>query len=247
MSRYIVDGNALFLTTTETAWRRASASHFAGGGLVIAIGYPIHGKLYDGKRRSVDMTSPTRELISGYGKADVFLDFIEKFVRPAVKTRFPHTTITREALYGHSYGGLLALNALFTRPSSFDCYMASSPSIWWNDRCILEEAKNFMANKRSFGQVSPSLMVFWGSLESNPHRWDDETLDHYESRKQMASDLRMADNAIELCRMLEGCEQLHSCLAHEYDGEKHTSAMACSVGRSLTMFFEDWPFHVCAR
>ncbi|KAJ6179192.1 esterase [Penicillium mononematosum] len=28
---YIVDGNALFLTATEAAWRCAPASHFAGG------------------------------------------------------------------------------------------------------------------------------------------------------------------------------------------------------------------------
>ncbi|GFF38568.1 ferri-bacillibactin esterase BesA [Aspergillus lentulus] len=240
---YLVDGNALFLTATEAAWRRAAASHFAGGGIIVAIGYPLNGKLYDARRRSLDLTPLTASKIPGYGGADLFLDFIENSVRPAVKTRFPRVTLAREALYGHSYGGLLALHALFTRPRSFDCYMASSPSIWWNSLCILHEARAFVENEKVSDDKSRSLMVSWGSLEQNPLQWANEPLDHYEARKQTAADLRMAGNALDLCAMLQGCSQLHAVIKTEYEGEDHTSVMSCSLSRSLTMFFEDWPFH----
>lgn len=233
----------MFLTATETAWRRAASSHFAGGGIIVAVGYPLTGKLYDAKRRSHDLTPPTPTPIPGYGGADMFLDFIENRVRPAVRARFPKMTISREALYGHSYGGLFALHALFTRPSSFDCYMASSPSIWWNSKCILQEATVFLEKENDSEEKSPSLMVFWGSFEQKPPQWDNEPLDHYEGRKQMASDLRMADNASDLCGILRGCERLHTVLVNEFDGEEHTSVMPCSMSRSLTMFFEDWPLH----
>ncbi|PWY96093.1 putative hydrolase of the alpha/beta superfamily [Aspergillus sclerotioniger CBS 115572] len=247
---YIVDGNALFLTATEAAWRRAASSHFAGGGIIVAVGYPLTGKLYDARRRSLDLTPPTDGPIPGYGGADVFLDFITNKVRPAVKAQFPQLTCSREALYGHSYGGLLALYALFTRPDSFHCYMASSPSIWWNSRCILKEARAFLGQQQEQQERKadgsppikpPSLMTFFGSFEQNPPQWADEPLDHYEGRKQIAADLRMGDNVIELCEMLGGSDRLHSILMSQYEGEEHTSVMACSMSRSLTMFFEDWP------
>jgi predicted alpha/beta superfamily hydrolase len=240
-SSYVVDGNALFLTATEVAWRRAASSHFAGGGLIVAIGYPVAGKLYDAKRRSLDLTPPTESPIPGAGGANVFLDFIEKSVRPAVKARFPRITISREALYGHSYGGLFALHALFTRPTSFDCYIASSPSIWWNRRCILHSAQAFLDNDKASDEKSPSLVVSWGSHEQNPPQWNDEPLDHYEGRKQIASELRMAGNALDLVNMMGGCNRLRTVQAKEYEGEEHTSVMACSISRGLTMFFEDWP------
>ncbi|GFF58855.1 putative siderophore esterase [Aspergillus udagawae] len=239
---YLVDGNSLFLTATEAAWRRAASSHFAGGGIIVAIGYPLNGKLYDARRRSFDLTLPTASKIPGYGGADMFLDFIENSVRPAVTARLPRVSLSREALYGHSYGGLLALHALFTRPRSFDCYMASSPSIWWNSLCILHEARVFLENEKVSDDKSPSLMVSWGSLEQNPPQWANEPLDHYEARKQIATDLRMADNALNLCGILRGGNQLHTVIQNEYEGEDHTSVMSCSLSRSLTMFFEDWPF-----
>ncbi|KAJ5652828.1 siderophore esterase [Penicillium longicatenatum] len=216
---------------------------FFWGGIVVAIGYPLQGKLFDIQRRNLDLTPPTDPPNPGYGSADAFLDFIENFVRPAVKARFPQVSVSREALYGHSYGGLFALHALFTRPRSFDFYMASSPSIWWHNLCILEEARAFVERKKAEHGKPPSLIVCWGSYEQNPPQWDNEPLDKYEGRKQSAMDLRMGDNALDLCRMLRGCSQLHVVMQNEYEGEEHMSVMSCSITRGLTMFFEDWPFH----
>lgn len=246
--RYVVDGNALFLTATEIAWRRAASSHFAGGGIVVAVGYPLQqGKLYDAQRRSLDLTPPGATPIEGYGGADQFHDFIEGRVRSAVKERLPMIKVSREALYGHSYGGLFALHALFTRPNAFDFYIASSPSIWWNSRCVLHEAKEFVEKaKANVGASSngklPSLMLSWGTFEQHPPQWSNEPLDHWEARKQIARDLRMEDNAKDLFRMVKNCRQLHSTSTNAYDQEEHTSVMPCSLSRGLTAFFEDWPF-----
>ncbi|PYH43072.1 alpha/beta hydrolase [Aspergillus saccharolyticus JOP 1030-1] len=237
---YIVDGNALFLTATETAWRRAVSSRFAGGGLIVAIGYPQTDNLFNFQRRNLDLTPPSEHPVPGHGGADEFLAFITDIVRPAVKARFPHLTCSREALYGHSYGGLLALHALFTRSDSFDCYIASSPSIWWNGRCILEEARSFLGRQRASGRDRlPSLMAFVGSFEQNPPQWSDETQEQYKERKRIAADLRMGDDVLELCDLLRDSPHLQSVYVQEYEGEEHTSVMACSMSRGLTMFFED--------
>ncbi|CAG8935333.1 unnamed protein product [Penicillium salamii] len=238
---YIVDGNALFLTATEAAWRRAAESRFVGG-VVVAIGYPLSGKVYDSKRRSLDLTPPTVTPIPGFGGADLFLDFIEGIVKPHVQARFPQISIAREALYGHSYGGLLALHTLFTRTRLFDCYIASSPSVWWNDHCILETGKTFLQQDKRPDTNLPSLMVFWGSLEQYPHQWGDESLDQFESRQHVASIFRTTENSIQICEMLRGSPNLNAVLMNEFEGEEHTSVMACSMTRGLTEFFENWPF-----
>ncbi|WP_253816324.1 hypothetical protein [Myxococcus xanthus] len=36
------------------------------------------------------------------------------------------------------------LHAFFTRPTSFDTFIAGSPSIWWNDRYVLTEKTAFL-------------------------------------------------------------------------------------------------------
>lgn len=90
---------------------------------------------------------------------------------------------------------------------------------------------------------TPSLMLSVGGFEQYPPKWDNEPLDHYEGRKQMARDLRMADNLLELYEIVENCSGLHAVSTCEYDQEEHTSVMPCSLSRGLTRFFEDWPFH----
>ena len=72
----------------------------------------------------------------------------------------------------------------------------------------------------------PSLMVFWGSLEQDaPPRTAQESIDDYEARKKVWLDLKMVDNARELCDKLKGCERLQKVLVHEFLGEEHTSVM----------------------
>lgn len=237
--RYIIDGNALFLTATESAWRLEASGHFAGGGIIIAIGYPCTGTVFHA-RRGFDLTPSSANASSREGGADQFLDFIVRTVRPAVKARFPYLSCSREALYGHSYGGLFALHTLFTRSDLFDFYIASSPSIWWGGKHILQEAKMFVARENLAGAALSSLLLFVGSFEQNPPQRLGEALEKFEARKQMAVDLNMGLNLHELFGVLNGCPLLGSTSLVPYEGEEHISVMACSISRGLTVFFEDW-------
>ncbi|KAJ5715369.1 siderophore esterase [Penicillium malachiteum] len=230
---YLVDGNSMFLTATESAWRRGYSSRF-NSGIIVAIGYPLEGKLYDIEQRNLDLTPPSETPVPGHGQADGFLDFIENSVKPAVRSRFPKISFEREALFGHSYGGLFALHALFTRPDYFDCFMASSPSIWWNGRCILDEAEKFLDVTSLTGEKVPSVII--------PPRWDNESNEDYDARKQTALGFRMTDNALDLLLKLEDSTHLRVLLKDEYEWEEHLSIVPCSVSRALTKFFEEWPF-----
>ncbi|KAJ5116676.1 siderophore esterase [Penicillium angulare] len=238
---YTVDGNALFLTATESAWRLGVISENTFTGIVVAIGYPVDRKLFEPERRNPDLTPATGTPTPGHGEADAFLDFIEKSVRPAVKSRFPQVSVSREALYGHSYGGLFTLHALFTRPHSFDFFFASSPSVWWSEKYILSEAEKFVKTDGSSNGKSPSLAVAWGEYEQDPPQRPNETSEQYEKRKDFWKHIYMVDNAKYLCDMLRKSNRLYSLDQTQFDGEDHTTVMAASVTRALTLFFQDWP------
>ena len=62
-------------------------------------------------------------------------------------------------------GGLFVLHVLFTSPQSFNTYIAASPSIWFNDRAILEEAHAF---ERQFTtKTSIKLLITVGDHEQH--------------------------------------------------------------------------------
>ena len=107
--------------------------------LLVAIGYqtPLrierNARTYDytpDRPGLMEQTDPLTGLPSG--GADVFLDLLRERMRPAVAAKAP-INLQEQTLWGHSYGGLLVLHALLTRPGEFARYAAASPSLWWTD------------------------------------------------------------------------------------------------------------------
>ena len=169
---YVLDGNAAFTTVAEAVRvqsRRTAATGVAPA-VVVGIGYPTGGP-YDETRRIRDFTTPAdpsklppRPDGSPWpanGGADAFLRFLVEEVKPAIARDLP-VDPTRDALFGHSLGGLFVLHTLFTRPDAFRAYAAISPSIWWNDRAILEEERRFAASPAPAGR---RLLIAVGGLE----------------------------------------------------------------------------------
>ncbi len=72
------------------------------------------------------------------GGATAFLDFFEKELIPFIDASY--RTQPYRVFAGHSFGGLFALNAVFTRPELFDAVLAVSPSLRWDDDLPLRQA-----------------------------------------------------------------------------------------------------------
>lgn len=238
---YAVDGNAMFLSAAEAAWRRATSPHFGDGGVVVAIGYQLDDHVYS-PRRGYDLTPPSPTSPGGYGGAEHLLDFIEETLKPFVSsTVLPNTTIGREALFGHSFGGLFTLHALFTRPHMFDCYIAGSPSIYWDDFALLKHEDRFRNGNGQKSLKKPALMMLYGSFEQHPAQWADEDDETYKKRRQGAESRAMADSSIAMQGRLKDCGRLSCATIKEYPEEDHGTVIACALSRSLTTFFEEWP------
>jgi predicted alpha/beta superfamily hydrolase len=70
-----------------------------------------------------------------YGEAQLYRDFIEMDVFPALVSRY-RIDMTQRTYIGHSYGGLFGAFVLLTRHDLFDNYLLMSPSLWFDERVI---------------------------------------------------------------------------------------------------------------
>jgi hypothetical protein len=106
--------------------------------LLVGVGY---GASYTqaNNRRGRDYTATPHSDEPTSGGADKFTEFLQATLWPELVRRYPVDGHKR-GIAGHSLGSLLVLHALWQEPAFFTHYLASAPSIWWDDRSILGEA-----------------------------------------------------------------------------------------------------------
>lgn len=137
---YVLDANAYFASLHEA--KRAQKAYRKA--IIVGIGYP-GDKPLNFLRRSYDFSPPVPEdrNYPPQGGQDQLLDFIERTLMPKVAK---HYTVDedQQSLYGHSFGGMFAVYALFTRPGLFDHIVSASPSLWWHDQYLLPPERRFI-------------------------------------------------------------------------------------------------------
>ena len=91
-------------------------------------------KGFDGK--------PAPGLRTSGGMAN-FLSFIKSELIPHIDSTY--RTTPYRILVGHSLGGITVINALYTVPETFNAYIAIDPSLWWDDKVLVKQAKDRIA------------------------------------------------------------------------------------------------------
>ena len=231
---YVLDGNAAFPSIAlmaRTAARRGKVTGLHAP-VVVGIGY-ASGDDYDSAARARDYTPPAGgKAGKGEGGADLFLDFIELELKQLIQAAAPIDP-QRQALFGHSYGGLLTLHALFTRPAAFQTYISASPSIWYADRHVLSEAAGLAAVRLSKARI----LLTVGELEqavAPPSAKPDD-------RAAVLARKRMVDEARDLAAQLDAQKQaygLERVRFVELPRENHGSALFPALSRGLEFFLE---------
>ena len=156
---YLLDGNAAIGALDADLLQQLDKGNPP---LLVAIGTDTPLRI-DRSARTLDYT-PRREVPvqqdpltdEPSGGADAFLDLLQQRIKALIEA---HYAINRQqqTLWGHSYGGLLVLHALLSRPGDFHNYAAASPSFWWGDGAILDEQKGF--EERLKGQALNLLLM----------------------------------------------------------------------------------------
>ncbi|MBQ0822414.1 alpha/beta hydrolase [Microvirga sp. HBU67558] len=148
----MLDGNAAF-----DDLRQADLDHVPGT-VLIGIGYETGGR-HDVNARTQDYTPPVPpedragpddpDPSEKVGGADIFLDLLAERLLPELAKDFSLDP-ARRSLWGHSYGGLFVIHALFRQPDLFRSYCAVSPSLWWHAPLMLRREET--SKRRTEGQ-----------------------------------------------------------------------------------------------
>jgi predicted alpha/beta superfamily hydrolase len=164
---YMLDGNAALGALQAEQLQRLDQGRAP---LLVAVGY-AGGMRIDRVARTLDYTpgpsghDPLTQQPSG--GAEAFLDLLEQRIKPAVAQRAP-VDAQQQTLWGHSYGGLLVLHTLLTRPQAFQHYVAASPSLWWWENLAPSSAPGGAPTKPA--QPAASRPYPQAALDSLPAR-----------------------------------------------------------------------------
>lgn len=170
---YFLDANAIFGTMFEAVRIQSRRPERTGivPALVVGIGYHIEKPFSPERYYDFTLTPPASELYSRregtdrpeYGGAEQFLQFIDGELKPLIESRFKIDK-DRQAIFGHSLGGLFVLQTLFTKPYAFNTYIAGSPSIHWNKSLLLDAEQKFISSLEN-DKHHIRLLITVGELE----------------------------------------------------------------------------------
>lgn len=160
---YLLDGNAALMEIDAALLGELAKA--AQPPVLVFVEYDndlridADARAYDYTPRRPGGEEAQRDALGGRrnGGADAFLDLFEKTILPkaeSIARLDPH----RRTLWGHSYGGVFVLHALFARSRLFSGYAAADPSLWWGDGQLLKEE----AKVPSWHEPAPHLWLWVG-------------------------------------------------------------------------------------
>lgn len=131
---YLLDGNAVFQALTSDLLRAVPELVLVGIGYETDAAFSVADRWLDytpplgSDGPAPDPYRPERMA----GGADHFLAALTGEFRRAAEAGLA-VDPRRRSVWGHSFGGLCVLYALFKQPSSFSGFIPVSPSLWWGD------------------------------------------------------------------------------------------------------------------
>lgn len=242
---YLTDGNACFATAVDALKVQSSYPNGTnvGEGVIVAIGYPSD-QPYDPLRRSWDLSPPPGRIYPPFfpdspdvktGGGELFLTAIEGQLKPWIEEQVAIDS-TRQSLFGHSFGGLFTLYALFSRPNAFNRWIAASPAIFWEDAAILLAEKAFLETHPAALDIEVHLSAgqYEGDILAPFHKGTAEE----QKRQERARETRTIGYAREMTERLTASAALEDrAVFEEYPGENHMSVLPVALNRAVQIAF----------
>jgi uncharacterized protein len=156
----------LYLTDAEVhlGHARATVEFLARNGLMPEM--VLVGIFNTARTRDLTPTAGTQAEHTAFpsaGGGERFLDFIAEELIPAIDARY--RTVPTRLYAGHSFGGLLGVHAVLTRPGLFRAVVAASPSLVWDGALMAREAR---ALENGLPRTARALFVTVGGKEAPP-------------------------------------------------------------------------------
>ncbi|MFN2442168.1 MAG: alpha/beta hydrolase-fold protein [Thermoanaerobaculia bacterium] len=143
---YLTDGDAQMLHTVSTVAFLERQGRIPA---MIVVGVNNTDRTRDLTPSAAPMQRPdgTRVDLPNAGGAGNFLSFFENELIPWVESNY--RTQPFRIFFGHSFGGLFAVNALATKPDLFHGVIAASPSLQWDGDLAIRKTAGLFESRKS--------------------------------------------------------------------------------------------------
>lgn len=172
-------------------------------------------------KRSRDMTPShvTDGLYSdGSGGAAQFRKFLKDELVPTIDARYRSSG--KRILVGHSLAGLFALDTFIEQRSLFDAYVATDPSLWWDNNLLV---RKLASERRS--ESSSATRLFLAEANTPSYAPSDQ-----ERHKAAIAEFRVA--------LEQSASRARS--AYQYfENESHLSVPLVGIYRGLLSVYEE--------
>lgn len=245
---FVLDANAYQPVMAQVAMLRSLGEETVPI-LTVGIGYPEEDPETWLARRCLDLTPSVPARFkpgdstnpADWGGLDRFLDFIDQQVQPLVREAFP-VAAQHRVLFGHSLGGLAVVRALLRRPASYEGWFAVSPSLWWEDRMVLQDLAPWSAVVQNPARP-PKVFLSVGGLEETPPKrlpkapWAEGLTLEQEAAETVRA--RMIGNTRDLAEALRPTlERLGGeVMCRVVEGETHLSIVPASLTAAFDLHF----------
>jgi len=101
------------------------------------------------RKRDFTFHTDLKDLQQDYpttGHSDKFIQFVEEELQPYIDKNYK--TDKTKYLIGQSLGGLVATEILLNKPQLFTHYFIISPSLWWDDESLYNEASKLISQQK---------------------------------------------------------------------------------------------------
>lgn len=221
---YTLDADRTFATMAEFV--RSQGRNPDGTGVLPMVVVGIEAAKDGKSRRTRDFTPASANPAPGEGGAEAFFAFIEATVKPTVG-RIAPLDPKRQALFGHSYGGLFTLYAATAHPEAYAAYAAASPSLWWNGEAMMQ------ADLRPLIAARPKVLITAAEYDQA-----DDPLTDRPGHAEKLAERRMVDNALAFAARLTEAGLPTDAVV--FPGETHGSVIPAAIARAVRVMSHEF-------
>jgi predicted alpha/beta superfamily hydrolase len=177
-----------------------------------SLDYTPTNILANGKKRSKHLTA------KAYGGAAFYAEYLRHQVIPFVLNTY-QVDPKRKLFVGHSYGGLLGAQILLTQPDTFDTYILSSPSLWFDNKTMFKLEQQYATNHKDLKARVQLYAAEFEQIKPGPR---------YANRVSIVDDMLLFEKTLK-SRNYPGLQIQSQIIADE----DHLSVFPSMIGRAL--------------
>lgn len=143
---YVTDADYAFPIIRQIARRVNLEGPVIEEFILVGLSYAVgdDGRTSRNRDYTPTLDGPRSAADTLHGGGPAYQAYLRDSVLPFVEDRF-RADPARRVLLGHSYGGLLGAQVLFTQPDLFSAYVLGSPSLWFGGHAILKSEAAYAA------------------------------------------------------------------------------------------------------